>query len=128
MTEAQVLVETEKEHTLSRQSANFVDLITILRKDVLKGLDRKRRKLARLMFHLTDIRNVRLGNALDDHMIEKFPKPPKDNEKRRNQVHFNEKGNCACDNGKHDYDHKIYASMARMSSDDELKSGKYGDS
>ena len=30
-----------------------------------KRLDRKRRKLARLMFHLTGIRNARLGNALD---------------------------------------------------------------
>ena len=30
-----------------------------------KGLERKRRKLARLMFHLTEIRNVRLGKDLD---------------------------------------------------------------
>ena len=48
-------------------------------------------------------------------MIEKFPKPPKDNEKRRKQVRFNEKGNRACDNGKNNSDQKIYASMARMS-------------
>ena len=61
-------------------------------------------------------------------MIEKCPKPPKDNEKRRKQVHFNEKDNCACDNGKDKDDHKIYASMARMSSDDERKGLKYGDS
>ena len=61
-------------------------------------------------------------------MIAKFPKPPKDNEKRRKQVCFNEKGNCACNNGKDNDDHKIYASMARMSSDDERKSVKYGDS
>ena len=33
--------------------------------NVSKGLERKRRKLARLMFHLTEIRNIRLGNALD---------------------------------------------------------------
>ena len=38
------------------------------------------------------------------------------------------KGNRACDNGEDDNDHKIYASMERMSSDDELKSGEYGDS
>ena len=31
-------------------------------------------------------------------------------------------------NGKDDNDHKIYAYMARMSSDDERKSVKYGDS
>ena len=52
----------------------------------------------------------------------------KNNKKRRKQVRFNEKGNRACDNGKDKYDHKIYASMARMSSDGECKSGEYGDS
>ena len=31
----------------------------------------------------------------EDHMIAKFPKPPKYNEKRRKQVCFNEKGNRA---------------------------------
>ena len=61
-------------------------------------------------------------------MITKFPKPPTDNEKRRNQVRFNEKVNRAYDNGENYDDHKIYASMARMSSDDERKSGEYGDS
>ena len=61
-------------------------------------------------------------------MIAKCPKPPKDNEKRRKQVCFNEKVNRACENGKDNDDHKIYASMARMSIDDERKSGKYGDS
>ena len=54
--------------------------------------------------------------------------PPKDNEKRRRQVRFNEKGNRACDNGKNNDDHKVYASMARMSSNDERKSVKCGDS
>ena len=61
-------------------------------------------------------------------MIAKCLKPPKDNDKRRKQVRFNEKGNCACVNGEDNNDHKIYTSMARMSSDDERKSGKYGDS
>ena len=64
----------------------------------------------------------------EDHMITKFPKPPKDNDKRQRQVRFNGKGNRACDNGKNNDDHKIYASMARMSSNDERKSEKYGDS
>ena len=64
----------------------------------------------------------------EDHMSAKCPKPPKDNEISRRQVPFNEKGNRACDNGKNDVDHKIYASMARMSSDEECKSIKYGDS
>ena len=61
-------------------------------------------------------------------MIPKFPKPPKDNDKRQKQVSFNEKVNRACDNGKYNDDHKIYAYMARMSSNDERKSVKYGDS
>ena len=61
-------------------------------------------------------------------MIAKCPKPPKDNEKRRKQVLFNEKGNRACGNGKDNNKHKIYASMARMYSDNERKSVKYGDS
>ena len=61
-------------------------------------------------------------------MVAKCPKPPKYNEKRSKQVHFNEKVNRACDNGEDNDDNKIYASMARMSSDDERKSVKYGDS
>ena len=44
------------------------------------------------------------------------------------QVRFNEKVNCACDNGKNNNDHKIYASMARMSSKDECSSENFGDS
>ena len=48
----------------------------------------------------------------EDHMIAKCPKPPKDNEKRRKQVCFNEKCNRACNNGEDNDDHKIYASMA----------------
>ena len=61
-------------------------------------------------------------------MIAKRPKPPKDNEKQRRQVRFNEKGNRACNNGKSNDDHKIYASMARMSSNYERSSENYGDS
>ena len=61
-------------------------------------------------------------------MIAKCPKLPKDNEKRRKQARFNEKVNCACNNGKNYDDHKIYASMSLMSSDDERKSVNYGDS
>ena len=31
----------------------------------------------------------------EDHLIEKFPKSPEDNETRRKQVHFSERGNYA---------------------------------
>ena len=61
-------------------------------------------------------------------MIAKYLKPPKDNEKRRKQVSFNEKGNRACDNSKNNSDQKIYASTSSLSSNDELSSENYGDS
>ena len=64
----------------------------------------------------------------EDHMIAKCPNPPIDNGKQQKQVHFLEKCNRACYNGENNNDHKICASMARMSSDDERKSVKYGDS
>ena len=64
----------------------------------------------------------------EDHLIAKCPQPPKENEKRRKQVCFNEIGNRACDNGKNNSDQNIYASMAYMSDNDECTSGKFGDS
>ena len=64
----------------------------------------------------------------EDHMIAKCPNPPKENEKRRRQVRFNEKGNRACENGENKDDHKIYTSMARISSNEKRSSEKYGGS
>ena len=64
----------------------------------------------------------------EDHLIAKFPKPPKENEKLRKQVSYNEKGNYACDNGKNNSDQYIYASMSRMSGNDDCPSGNFGDS
>ena len=58
----------------------------------------------------------------EDHPIEKCPKPPKKDKKRRNQVHFNEKGNRACDNGKNNSDQRVYASMACMYGNDKCPS------
>ena len=66
--------------------------------------------------------------VFEDHLLATFPNPPKDNDKRRNQVRFNEKGNCACDNGENNIDQKMYASMARMSGNDECPSEHFGDS
>ena len=48
----------------------------------------------------------------EDHIIAKCSKPPKDSEKQRKSVRFNEKVNRACDNTDDDNDYKIYASMA----------------
>ena len=64
----------------------------------------------------------------EDHLIAKCPKPPKENEKQQKQVRFNEKVNCACDNNENNNDQKIYASMARMSGNDECPGGNLGDS
>ena len=55
----------------------------------------------------------------EDNLIEKFPNPPKDDEKRQKQVRFNERGNREshkeCNNGENKNDQKIYAYMAHMS-------------
>ena len=64
----------------------------------------------------------------EDHMIVKCPKPPKDSEKRRKSEKSKEKGDCACDNSDDDNYLKVYAYMARMSSDDKRESKDYGDS
>ena len=61
-------------------------------------------------------------------MIEKCPKPHKDIDKRRKSERSKEKGNRACNNSEDENDHKIYAYMARMSSDDKRESKDYGDS
>ena len=61
------------------------------------------------------------------HMIAKCPNPPKDNEKRQKQERLNENNNRTCDNSEYNDDQKIYASMARMSSNDKCSSEKYGD-
>ena len=62
----------------------------------------------------------------------KFPNPPKENEKRRKQIFFSEKGNRAsqkeCNNSKNKNDQNIYASMARMSENGECPSKNFGDS
>ena len=64
----------------------------------------------------------------EDHLNSKSLKPPKENKKRLNQVSFNEKVNRACNNSKNNSDQKIYASMARMSGNDECPSGNFCDS
>ena len=61
-------------------------------------------------------------------MIAKCPNPPKDSEKIRKSEKSKEKGNRACDNSDDDNDLKVYAYMARMSSDDKRENKYYGDS
>ena len=66
-----------------------------------------------------------------DHLIAKSPKPPKDNEKRRKKLRFSEIGNRAsqkeCNDGENNNDQTIYASMARMSDNDECPGSNFGD-
>ena len=115
-----------------KQSEHFVEVIIILRNFVFKRIRKEKEKAC--TFDVSYKRNserlprkcFRCGS--EDHMIAKYPKLPKDIKKRRKQVCFNEKGNRACDNSKDNDDHKIYTSMAQMSSDDERKSVNYGDS
>ena len=64
----------------------------------------------------------------ENHLIAKFPEPPKDNEKPRKQVRLNEKSNFASDNCKNNSDQNIYISMAQMYGNDESPSGNFGDS
>ena len=64
----------------------------------------------------------------EDHLIAKCPKPPKDSDKRRKSNKFKEKVNRACDNSDDENDHKVYASMARMSNNDKRENKDYGDS
>ena len=61
-------------------------------------------------------------------MIAKCPKPPKNSEKRRKSVRFNEKVNRVKDNSDYDDDIKVYAYMARMSNNDVRENKDYGDS
>ena len=61
-------------------------------------------------------------------MIAKYPKTPKDNEKRQNKVRFNEKGNRACNNIENNLYQKIYAYMARMSGNDKCTRETFGNS
>ena len=63
-----------------------------------------------------------------DHLTAKFPKPPKDNEKRRKQVCFNENFNHARNNGKNNSDQNLYASLACMYGNDKCPSDNFGDS
>ena len=63
----------------------------------------------------------------EDHLIAKCTKPPKENEKQRKQVCFNEKYNRSCDNGKNNNDQKIYASMKFTYDDNKFPSRDFGE-
>ena len=64
----------------------------------------------------------------EDHLIEKCPNPTKESQKRRKKLRFNEKGNCACNNGQKKSNQKIYAYMVSKTGNDECPGGNFGDS
>ena len=82
----QDLVNPMRKKTLPRQSAHIVDFLTILWKNVLNI--RKEKEKARSAGTSANKNSdnparkcFRCGS--EDHLIAKFPKPPKDSEKRR---------------------------------------------
>ena len=62
------------------------------------------------------------------HLIAKCTKPQKDNDKRQNQVRFNEEVNRVRNSREKPSNQKIYEYMARMSNNDKCPSGDFGDS
>ena len=113
------------------QSAHFVEVLITLQKTFKRIRQEKEKARAagasdNRQAERTSRKYFRCGS--EDHLIAKFPNPPKDHQNPQKQVSFNEKGNCACYNGKNKSDQKIYASMARMSSNYKCPSGNFGDS
>ena len=114
------------------QSAPFVEVLITLQKKCSKGVDRKKEKylaavdLDKRRTEQTSRNCFRCGS--EDNLIAKCTNPPKDNEKRRKQVRFNEKGNRSCYKRENISEQRIYAYMACMSSNDECLSGNFGDS
>ena len=115
---AQVLGEIVRDQTLLRQSAPLVEVLITLQKIFKRITQRKEIFCAagasdNRQTEWKSRKTFRCGS--EDHLIAKFPNPPKDNEKRKKQVRFNEKVNRACNNRENNSDQNIYASMARMS-------------
>ena len=66
-----------REQTLFIQTAPFVEVIITLQKNVSKGLDRKRKKLVRLVLRTTDEQNGHLENVFDVDLKITFKKNSK---------------------------------------------------
>ena len=121
-----------KEKTLFRKSAPFVEVLITLRKILSKRSDRKKENF-RAAGHSDNRQTERPPPkcficGYEDHLIAKCPNPPKDNQKRLNQVRYNGKGNCTHDKGKNNSDQKIYTSKAHMSGNGKFPCGNFSDS
>ena len=85
MTTAQILVGILKEHSVFRQSAHFVEVTIILRKNASKGKGKVKEKArtVEISSHRHTERPPRkcFRCGSEDQMIAKCPKPSEDNEK-----------------------------------------------
>ena len=135
LTAYQVVVKMVREKILYRQSVIFVEVLTILQ--IFSKRIRKEKGKSRVAGDLDNRRTehtprkcFRYGS--EDHLIAKFLKPPKDNNKQQNQVCFSERANRSsqkeCDNRKNSNVQNIYASMERMSNNYECLSRDFGES
>ena len=96
-------------------------------------MNRQEKEKSRVAGHSDNGRTERMPQkrfrcGSEDNLIAKCTNPPKENQKLRKQVRFNEKDNRAWKNNKNNNDQKIFASMARMSGNDKCPSGNFGDS
>ena len=91
MAAAHVLVETIREKILFSKNALFVEVITTQQRFFFKD-----KKLDSEQNECSSCKCFRCGYI--DNLIDKYPKPPKDNIKQLNIVCFNERGNCALQN------------------------------
>ena len=85
MTTDQVVVEIAREKILSRKSALFWEVPTILQKNISKESERENRAAGDMEKRLTERTHwecFRCGS--EDHLIEKCLNPPKENEKMQN--------------------------------------------
>ena len=135
MTSFQVMLEILREQILSRQSALFVEVLTILQKQFQKDKKGMEKAFAagdlnKQQVQQTPRKCFRCGS--EDCLISKGPKPPKDNETRQNQVRFSKRNNSASqkgyNNSDNDNDQRIYSSIARMSDNYKITSRDSGDS
>ena len=109
MTTAQVVVEIMIWQTMFKQNVVFVkELITL--KFFFKSI-RKEKEKSLCGWKFGQQTNVTYPSEMfrcgsEDHLIEKFLNPQKENEKLQKQVCFNEEGNCAYENVKNKNDQK----------------------
>ena len=122
-----------REQNWFRKKSLFVEVLTILQKMFKKKNNEKSRVADDLERQQTERTLSKCSKCrYVDHQISKFPKPPEDNGKELETVHFNERDDCAfqkeSENGDNDNDQNKYASMAQMYSNDNSSSRDFGDS